>query len=150
MAPPARHALAALAALLLLVAGAAAGPVAGGAALFRRSCADCSDAEFCEFAYPGTPADHVACVAHSSARSLYRRYAAGPTTCPGRGCTAGTGQSFAFNVATPAACLALCTGSCTVADWEPEEICIKYASCTTWVASGGSVVYVKAPSTCPA
>ncbi|KAI9010104.1 hypothetical protein DFJ74DRAFT_737437 [Hyaloraphidium curvatum] len=70
--------------LFLLTAAAFSGALArptesqqvGPSVKFAPSCADCdAEKEFCEYAYPGAPADSVACVALHSARELYRRYA---------------------------------------------------------------------------
>ncbi|KAI9031968.1 hypothetical protein DFJ74DRAFT_701624 [Hyaloraphidium curvatum] len=148
------HTLTALV-LLVLVAGAASGPVPGAApdAVFRRSCADCGEGDFCEFAYPGAPADHVACVTQSAPKSLYRRYASAFTACAvDRECSAGTNPGQPESVGSAAACLALCTGSCTVASWDWLGTCRTYDACASWgiMIGGGGLAYVTAPSTCPA
>ncbi|KAI9021829.1 hypothetical protein DFJ74DRAFT_768446 [Hyaloraphidium curvatum] len=64
--------------LLALVAGVASAAAAPRASvLFARSCAECADEFFCEFAHPGAPPDRpIACVSHADRRTLYRRYAA--------------------------------------------------------------------------
>ncbi|KAI9002828.1 hypothetical protein DFJ74DRAFT_774897 [Hyaloraphidium curvatum] len=65
---------------------ASASPTAppGPSVIFARSCADCADpSSFCEYAHPGAPAGHVACVRYASKAALYRRYSAAPCTDPG-------------------------------------------------------------------
>ncbi|KAI9027782.1 hypothetical protein DFJ74DRAFT_751238 [Hyaloraphidium curvatum] len=42
--------------------------------VFRRSCGQCADNEFCDYGYPGAPEDHVACVEYASESALFRRY----------------------------------------------------------------------------
>ncbi|KAI9020377.1 hypothetical protein DFJ74DRAFT_672974 [Hyaloraphidium curvatum] len=63
--------------LLLLLAFAlavGAAPLSPSAPKFRRSCVDCTDNELGEFAFPGAPEGHVACVTYSNNHNLYRRY----------------------------------------------------------------------------
>ncbi|KAI9025438.1 hypothetical protein DFJ74DRAFT_664324 [Hyaloraphidium curvatum] len=72
--PPRMLLLLTMFAALLISVGTAAAP----GPVFKRSCGECGKAEFCEFSYPGTPEDHVACVRYADLPRLYRRYAAPP------------------------------------------------------------------------
>ncbi|KAI9023920.1 hypothetical protein DFJ74DRAFT_666612 [Hyaloraphidium curvatum] len=51
--------------------------IGGPVVEFRRSCGECALTDYCEFAHPGAPDGHVACVAHNDEDfpRLYRRYA---------------------------------------------------------------------------
>ncbi|KAI9011563.1 hypothetical protein DFJ74DRAFT_758587 [Hyaloraphidium curvatum] len=60
--------------LLLLSAGTALAAPAERGAVFARSCSECPAYHFCEFAYPGAPADSIACVPTARRHELYRRY----------------------------------------------------------------------------
>ncbi|KAI9030638.1 hypothetical protein DFJ74DRAFT_657204 [Hyaloraphidium curvatum] len=95
----------AVAAVLLLVAGAAASPAPAVAPVFRRSCSECEQAYFCEFAFPGAPAGHVACVRYGSSKHLYRRYGPVYTTCATRMCPGVAQPGINF---TPDSCAAQC------------------------------------------
>ncbi|KAI9010787.1 hypothetical protein DFJ74DRAFT_772370 [Hyaloraphidium curvatum] len=66
----------ALAAAVASAPAAAAPTASNERALFRRSCADCDPSAYCEFAHPGAPPDHVACVSQGTddGHALYRRY----------------------------------------------------------------------------
>ncbi|KAI9031966.1 hypothetical protein DFJ74DRAFT_640653 [Hyaloraphidium curvatum] len=174
MAPPAFRSLAALV-LLALVAGAAANPVAPP--VFRRSCADCSAGDFwcaaappcrpalstltdhvfhmtsSEFAYPGAPADRVACIAHNSARSLYRRYDVPFTFCSSGGlsCSSAGGGGLVMGVATSDACIAKCTGTCIGVNYRAAlQACFTFATCSSWSTSPDWATYVTPPATCAA
>ncbi|KAI9010783.1 hypothetical protein DFJ74DRAFT_772366 [Hyaloraphidium curvatum] len=120
--------------------------------LFARSCGDCGDSSYCEFAYPGAPEGHIACVdADPDDRHvLFRRYTRSYTDCrgtilPATICCDGGNAEFptVFNVG---GCRDECdkrTG-CTHFLFEPSDLfplCVTYTSCSQGVSAEGYQLY---------
>ncbi|KAI9009026.1 hypothetical protein DFJ74DRAFT_686646 [Hyaloraphidium curvatum] len=151
-------------AFMLLAGAVAAALVPASAApsdahaVFRRHCSQCSQEDFCEFAYPGTPAGSVACVTYRSASHLYRRYAGSFTQCTGGSdCCSGLITNKP-NRESAAACAASCTAEsgCKYFSFLEDNgnpannQCALYSSCDSFNAPSGPIVaYAMDQNACP-
>ncbi|KAI9027012.1 hypothetical protein DFJ74DRAFT_532015 [Hyaloraphidium curvatum] len=121
--------------------------------VYARSCSDCSETAFCEFGFPGTPEDHVACVQHAGARSLCKRYDA-PVTyteCAGNQvCCQSTGSQVAGSATDQTSCAAACTARTGCTHWVLSfTTCTSYTSCTKYSNQPQTSLRARDPAACP-
>ncbi|KAI9008710.1 hypothetical protein DFJ74DRAFT_364601 [Hyaloraphidium curvatum] len=142
--------------LALLSCPAAAAPAAPHV-VFERSCTECTASAFCEFAFPGAPQDHVACIttAPGDAHALYRRYEGEFVSCGSVYCCITDGGRNEPDISDRDGCQAACAArpGCTHFEFGSsggQFFCGTYTSCTNSGADGGYAVYAQAPAACPA
>ncbi|KAI9029162.1 hypothetical protein DFJ74DRAFT_702985 [Hyaloraphidium curvatum] len=158
MTPATRRRAVSLAGAALLVAALASSASAapqGAQVLFARSCGDCAQDAFCEFAYPGTPEGHVACVgAPADLHSLYRRYEEPAFTLCGTNQYCCTPRWDGHQTADLDACKALCEADSNCQHFSFDSTrarnCFTNAGvCTTWDSFIGFSHYAKKGNPCP-
>ncbi|KAI9032392.1 hypothetical protein DFJ74DRAFT_654293 [Hyaloraphidium curvatum] len=144
-------ALAVCAVLATLASPVAARPTSTGHVLFARSCADCGEDTFCEFAYPGAPENQVACISNAMTRkSLYRRYGSAMTSCDGYTANGSCQNMITNGFVDAATCEALCVADADCKAFSRREdngLCERYY----WVAAKvpETNVVFKVKGTCP-
>ncbi|KAI9004544.1 hypothetical protein DFJ74DRAFT_774472 [Hyaloraphidium curvatum] len=120
----------------------------GNVGVFRRSCADCDQASYCEYAYPGAPAGSVACVAYPQGdrRGLYRRYFADQCTLSSNDvvCSDELYDGMTTGTASPEECLRYCetqAGGNYIARHKTSGACTCWSTCSGYDAAAGYDLY---------